>query len=237
MSNLFIFVHGINNGPERRKTLTSEMIKYLQKNKILNLFKNDNKEDSVNNPYWVKTANWNSLGNFMKDLNDLKLNPSHWHQAVKDIVLEIEGHMDHMYEKNQLNDKSNIVFVGHSMGQPLLISALEFIQNNFSPNYKKYIERSKVITIGGPMGNPWARVYFGQMNQRIWADALKVSKWIDMWNPEDLVCGSYMYNKFLAAQSVRIDVPGHPTLFTPLKEHSSYFFSNEFYKQIKESIN
>ncbi len=228
MSNIFLFVHGINNNAQRREQLTDEMVHHLQKFNCLKLFESKDKGFNL-----VKAVCWRSLGDFFKDLEDLKLHPTRWEEAVSDVANEIVDYVKN--HSSELDNKSTIILVGHSMGQPILVSAMYFIeQQNRLKNILNFGAKLRLITIGGPMGNPLARPYFMQMNQLLWAkkDLIDVDHWLDIWNIEDPINGGWSYTKFLAAESLKIDVPGHPTIFTPLAEHSSYFNSKEFYNQI-----
>lgn len=235
MANMFLFIHGINNNSQRREQLTEEMKNNLKKFDCLKLFEIPHTHDFE---YLVKAICWRSLGNFFKDLEDLKVNSTRWDEAVSDVADEIINYISQ--NTNNLDNKSTVILVGHSMGQPILVSALYYIsQQNRLKAYMQGIKmKLRLITIGGPMGNPLARPYFMQMNQLLWAkkELIDVDTWIDIWNKEDPVNGGLSYTKFLAAESMRIDIPGHPTIFTPLAEHSSYFFSKEFYSTIQSCI-
>jgi hypothetical protein len=220
MKNHLLFVHGISASKEDRSQMTARVIEYARKYDVQSLFMNGNIP-------LIKAMCWRSLGNFMKDLEDLKIHGQRWNEAVEDISEQLSEYMIQKYDEG---DK--IVLVGHSMGQPILVSALELLQKSGVT----WVNESNIVTIGGPMGNPMVRIYFMQMNQRLWADTLRVKNWYDIWNPEDPICGGSFYERFLAAKDIKINFPGHPTPFSPMKEHSSYFDSKDFYDTIRHLV-
>lgn len=227
-----IFVHGINSSRSERAAMPDRLTALLDKFGVTPLI------DAV------AVATWRSLGDFMGDLVDLKTHHVRWQDAVDDVVDDIREAMEFVAENAVLapppgtlsgaasgtppgatSSDRDVVFVGHSMGQPLLISALDAIVKAGTPPWRQ----ARILTLGGPMGNLMARPYFVHMNQDLWQHSPGGLVWHDYYNPEDPVCGGPTYRHFDAATSHRLDFPGHPTPLEPFKEHSSYFDASDVY--------
>lgn len=227
MRNALVFVHGINNSARERAQLRARLVQHLDRFGALDLFGGGGGGEEPR----VGVAKWRSLGDFVGDLVDLRQHPVRWEEAVEDVRGE-------MVESLHLFKADAVLFVGHSMGQPLLVEALHRLVHE--PLTWKPWQRAALLTMGGPMGNGFARPYFERMDAGLWTapprESLGVAEWTDLWNPEDPVCGGPTYRAFLAAQAQRLDYPGHPTPFSPMAEHGSYFESAETYARVRAMV-
>lgn len=208
MTTELVFCHGINTGAAERAGLKDHLEAYLARFGLKDRFN-------------VTVAQWRSLGDFMADLYDLKAHQVRWDEAVEDVSVQIDDLLvaGTLAEAVKAPSK-NVLFVGHSMGQPILVSAIDRIIGRHGDRWRK----ASLLTLGGPMGNGFARPYFTNMAAHLWSTKpVALYDFVDVFNREDPVCGGPAYEAFLSARPVRIDVPGHPTPFAPLKEHSSYF--------------
>lgn len=211
-----IFVHGINSSRAERAAMPDKLTELLDKFNVTPIVD------------VVAVATWRSLGDFMGDLVDLKTHRVRWDDAVEDVVDCVHETIEALDEDalfNKTKFDRRILFVGHSMGQPLLISALDRIVKGGKVPW----EQARVLTLGGPMGNPMARPYFLHMDKNLWSRSPGGLIWHDYYNPEDPVCGGLAYRHFDSAFTHRLDFPGHPTPFNPFSEHSSYFDASEVY--------
>lgn len=224
MTTELVFCHGINNGAAERAGLKEHLEEHLVRFGLAGRFN-------------VTVAQWRSLGDFMGDLFDLKAHQVRWDEAVEDVAVQIEEVLNkvdyvhgitdtHAKTENATSWMPTVLFVGHSMGEPILVSALDRIIGRYHDKWRK----ASLLTLGGPMGNAWARPYLNNMPGHLWSTKPEaLMAWVDVQNPEDPISGGPSYNAFSAAKHVRIDVAGHPTPFAPFKEHSSYFECKDVY--------
>ncbi len=200
----FCFVHGINSGPKERAGMLDRLTAQLKTHGLLEEFSS------------VHVAQWRSLGNFMADLYDLKIHQVRWDEAVEDVRTAMHLAL--------ISDERMLV-VAHSMGQPLTVAALIKMTEHTTgpaPWGPAPWERASLLSLGGPMGNPIARPYFQHMPQHAWGVPIPhLTAWEDVYNLDDGVNGGRLYEKFRAAQSHQLDVPGWSP--NPLAEHSAYF--------------
>lgn len=199
-------VHGINSGPAERAKMGARLVSYLTQAGV------DPGTFST-----IAVAEWRSLGSFMGDLIDLKEHPVRWMEAVSDVEAEIH--------RTLLSDE-RILVVAHSMGQPIAVSALAAMSKTAADmGIESLWERCELITLGGPMGNPWARPYFAMMDQSLWATTIpSVSRWDDLHHPGDPICGAFTYEAFRAATAHSVaDTKGTPVIEGVSEEHAMYF--------------
>jgi hypothetical protein len=230
MTTELVYIHGINSGAAERAGLKDHLEDRLVRFGLAGRFN-------------VTVAQWRSLGDFFADLYDLKAHPVRWDEAVEDVAVQIEevllnkvdyirGITDtHAKVENATSWMPTVLFVGHSMGQPILVSALDRIIGRYHDKWRK----ASLLTLGGPMGNAWARPYLNNMPGHLWSTRPPaLQAWEDCYNKEDPVNGGPTYEAFLAARPLEIVVPGHPTPFAPFKEHSSYFDDASVYALVDQ---
>lgn len=200
-----VFVHGINTGPEERNNLQAKMEAALHHFGVHTCFSG------------VSVAKWRSVGNFVGDLAKI---PFEVDEAISDVMAGLMEPGD-----------VPIVVVGHSMGQPLAVAALNRLMSNGKTR------NGALLTVGGPMGDLFARPYFIWLPWFLWAKepihTMGMRQWHDVWNAEDPIPGGPAYKAFPAAKPHKLEVPGHPSVLTPLAEHGSYFGAGMTYSLIR----
>lgn len=209
MKPALVFCHGINVGAAERAGIPAWLEARTMEHGVRDTFRS------------VTVAAWASSGFFMEDLAALGA-----HSAVRKAA--VQSVWRHLVAT--LREGPALV-VAHSMGAPLAVTALTWVAEK--------APRCSLLTVGGPLGNPWARAYLNWVPPSAWHGPpaqLGLVEWLDVWSPEDPICGGApfpggpeLYRAFPAADPVRMDCPGHPNPLMPLAEHSEYFKVRRFW--------
>lgn len=237
------FVHGINNGPKERAALPDFVKAYLLKAGMLDMF-----AVHGGSGHYVEVADWESIGDFMMDL--AALSKKDWcDSAVRRIggkIMSVQDKLLEGYVSHPGEPLPYHIIVGHSMGQPLCVSAIADLTTQ-----DKLALPTFMITLGGPLGNrnPAVKTYLQWATKRIswWnpASSLRVRSWHDIYNTDDPICCDSLLNfsrsKGYApcrgvTKSTRFDWPGRPSVSSPLAEHSSYFNGKLLYDTVSELL-
>lgn len=172
--NGLVFVHGISNGREVREKLHGWFRFYLERNGI---------KLAMTGP-----AIWRSSGRFDYDLDILYRVDGLREDAIDDVATAIWAHSVNMRDFGDPDEPRNLVVVGHSMGQVLAYLAIHRLQEQ-----KKLLVPTKLLTLGGPMGNtnPIYKSYlaFARKGPPRHPDGTPM-EWNDVWNPDDPICSN-----------------------------------------------
>lgn len=207
--NAIVFVHGLNNGPNERALMQGELVRQLQKWKLLDVLP----------VHLASVAQWRSLGSWALDLQDMALRPQRRQEAAQDVARVID-----MARWRLADSPGKVLVLSHSMGQVHTKEALPLLPTG-AVDHVPVIH----VSLGGPLGN--ASPVFKEYLR--WAlDPPTAHVWHDIWNPDDPVCsdpilratlGRGYVKPFEQVQAYKLEAPGSPTPLEPLREHSSYF--------------
>lgn len=239
--NGVVFVHGISTSRAERKAWYPTIL-----NKLVELGMDDYiiKDGKAH----LHIAEWRSLGDFAGDLEDLfrwKVRRDDAVDDVADTIYRAWGDLTDAVGPN----KSGLVVMAHSMGQPISIMALKNITKY---SLEPFPVTTSLLTIGGPLRNnnpvfdKYLSVGMGKKENSglltPWVKALVPSKpvqikeWVDVYNVHDRIC----HDQFLGSKAypgsseVMFNYPGTPSPFDPVGEHSSYFKTRECYDILKK---
>jgi hypothetical protein len=238
-----VFVHGINQSEADLEGMQARIEAHLQRFGALEQFRNEDQTLNV----WC--AKWRSLGDFVADLIDLFRYPVRRDQAFSDIQTTIRSAWSSLQGRAE---RSSLLVMAHSMGQPLAVAALHGLQGAVPGASPSFPVPTSLLSMGGPLGNddPVVQEYLSRgLNGKPWVRLFcprkpeALTDWKDMFNPLDPVCHSPLLGSstYPGSEHIVFRVPDQPDLPRPLTNgiseyHSAYFEYQNTYSLVNQML-